>query len=656
MMLATKLQAAAGNATQPNYIEDVFSTYLYTGNAGTQTVTNGIDLSGKGGMVWTKSRSNAYNHSIMDTVRGFNYSGTQTKRLDPSTTDGQASSAGNATQASPLSNGFSITTSGGGGINFYNASGATYVSWTFREQPKFFDVVTFTAGTSTDRRISHSLNAIPGFWIMKALEPDGPNWPCYHRSLGLNAEINLNLTNASASGSNRWGSAPTSTTLGINEANMCNAGYQYVLYIFAHDAGGFGVAGTDNVISCGSLVSGTVQDINLGYEPQWIMYKNASGSTGGWTMFDTMRGMTTDGSGAYLQANTSAAEATASAQPSPLATGFRWNYTGNSGQTFIYIAIRRGPMKVPTSGTSVFAPVVASVSSSITVTTGFPVDMSIGTQRQKVELANNYAFDRLRGSGKYLSTNNTNAEAGTGTTTSFNTSMTAYIDNYSAPVFGETSSYGTNIYWNFKRAPSFFDEVCYTGTGVTRYVDHNLTVAPELLIVKNRSASPEDWSVYSATLGNTSRLKLNLTDAVQTGVTHWGSTTPTATQFRVGTQSSVNGSGNGLVAYLFATCAGVSKVGSYTGTATTKQIDCGFTGGARFVLIKRTNSTGDWYVWDSARGIVSGNDPYLLLNSTAAEVTNTDYIDTYSAGFEISSTAPAAINASGGTFIFLAIA
>jgi len=112
----------------------------------------------------------------------------------------------------------------------------------------------------------------------------------------------------------------------------------------------------------------------------------------------------------------------------------------------------------------------------------------------------------------------------------------------------------------------------------------------------------------------------------------------------------------GFIAYLFATCAGVSKVGSYTGTATTKQVDCGFTAGARFVLIKRTDSTGDWYVWDSARGIVSGNDPYLLLNSTAAEVTSTDYIDTYSAGFELSSTAPAAINASGGTFIFLAIA
>jgi hypothetical protein len=110
------------------------------------------------------------------------------------------------------------------------------------------------------------------------------------------------------------------------------------------------------------------------------------------------------------------------------------------------------------------------------------------------------------------------------------------------------------------------------------------------------------------------------------------------------------------VAYLFATCAGVSKVGSYTGTATTQTINCGFTAGARFVLIKRIDDIADWYVWDSARGIVAGNDPYLLINSTAAEVTGTDYVDTAASGFEISSTAPAAINASGGTFIFLAIA
>ena len=73
-------------------------------------------------------------------------------------------------------------------------------------------------------------------------------------------------------------------------------------------------------------------------------------------------------------------------------------------------------------------------------------------------------------------------------------------------------------------------------------------------------------------------------------------------------------------------------------------------------MIKRTDSTGDWYVWDTASGIVSGNDPYLLVNSTAAEVTNTDYIDPLNAGFTVTSSAPAALNASGGTYLFLAIA
>jgi hypothetical protein len=183
-----------------------------------------------------------------------------------------------------------------------------------------------------------------------------------------------------------------------------------------------------------------------------------------------------------------------------------------------------------------------------------------------------------------------------------------------------------------------------------------LAAVPELMIVKNRSITGA-WNVYTATTGNTSFLELNTAYQQTTTTDAWNNTSPTSSVFTVGVSSATNGSGNNLVAYLFATCAGVSKVGSYTGTGTTKQIDCGFTSGARFVLIKRINLDNyDWYVWDSARGIIAGNDPYLLLNSTAAEVTNTDYIDTYSAGFEISSTAPAAINASGGTYIFLAIA
>jgi hypothetical protein len=215
------------------------------------------------------------------------------------------------------------------------------------------------------------------------------------------------------------------------------------------------------------------------------------------------------------------------------------------------------------------------------------------------------------------------------------------------------------------RAPSFFDEVCYTGTGVQgRSVTHNLTVPPEIVIIKGRNQSGYEWVLLStAAPAANSLFYFNTTDAGYSRIgnpDYFGNsssvyTAPTSTIISLGSDIRVNNSGTNYVAYLFATCAGVSKVGSYTGTGTTLQIDCGFTGGARFVLIKRASSTGSWYVWDSARGIVSGNDPYLLLNSTAAEVTNTDYIDTYSAGFEISSTAPSEINSSGGSFIFLAI-
>jgi hypothetical protein len=119
----------------------------------------------------------------------------------------------------------------------------------------------------------------------------------------------------------------------------------------------------------------------------------------------------------------------------------------------------------------------------------------------------------------------------------------------------------------------------------------------------------------------------------------------------------INGSADTYIAVLWATVAGISKVGSYTGTGSDLNVDCGFSAGARFVLIKRTDASSDgWYVFDSERGIVAGDDPYFLLNSTAAQVTNTDYIDPLSSGFTVTSSAPAGLNASSGTYIFLAIA
>ena len=176
-----------------------------------------------------------------------------------------------------------------------------------------------------------------------------------------------------------------------------------------------------------------------------------------------------------------------------------------------------------------------------------------------------------------------------------------------------------------------------------------------MMVVKSRSDA-FGWHVYANALGNTKAIRLDQNGSSITSSTFWNNTSPTSANFTVGTFSNINSNGSTFIAYLFATLAGVSKVGSYTGTGSNVDVDCGFSAGARFILIKRTDSTGDWYVWDSERGIVAGNDPYLLLNSTAAEVTNTDYIDPLSSGFTVTSSAPAALNASGGNYIFLAIA
>jgi hypothetical protein len=470
------------------------------------------------------------------------------------------------------------------------------------------------------------------------------DWFVYHRSVGNDKRLLLNTTAASASSSFLQFETPTSTQFtvgfesGVNGVN--NSGATYVAYLFAHNAGGFGLSGSDNVISCGSTTTSN-EVVNLGWEPQFVLRK--SNGTSPWQIFDTMRGLTTGGEGKALFANTSGAETDADGWVKINSTGF------TMFNACIYIAIRRGPMKVPTTSTNVFAPFNTSVTSKpLLFNTNFPVDFAL--TRRSNGAGDQVATSRLQG-GAYLDTTATTAEATAIPPYYTFDSNTSISSSYFNTGFGSVQSM-----LGFQRAPSYMDVVCYTGTGSARTVAHNLAAVPELMIVKCRSGADE-WPVYSAPTGNNKNLTLNTTSA-QTGGTslYWNLTTPTATVFSLSDRGEVNSSGQTFVAYLFASAPGVSKVGSYTGTGTTQTINCGFAAGARFVLIKRTDSTGDWYYWDSARGIIAGNDPYLLLNSTAAEVTNTDYVDTAATGFEISSTAPAAINASGGTFIFLAIA
>ena len=632
-----------GTAAKVNYIEDFFQSYLRTGTGASATVTTGLDGSTKETLVWTKSRSAATNHKLTDNVRGA------TKALSSNTTGAEATDSQGLTAFSAT--GYTIGTN-----TDYNNSGATYVDWQWVAQPKFFDIVTWSGDSTYPRTITHNLGSTPGCIITKNTT-ESSDWFTYHTSLGNFQAVRLNTTATPfVSSNNMWNVTSTTFTL-TADLGMNESASTYVAYIFAHNAGGFGLTGTDNVISCGTFTADGDGNatVNLGYEPQWVMMK-ATNTTGSWFMNDNMRGMPVDTSVARLFANLSQAENTASGGARPNSTGF--NVTALGPNTYIYIAIRRGPMKVPTSGTSVFLPTTYTGNGSTqTITTNFPVDFSLFINRTKSSFDNNNVFDRLRGGTRYLATNVADAESSLGSGIA-----PLYDSNTGVNLQAATITNGGSasiIVENFKRAPSFFDEVCYLGTGSYPFtINHNLGVVPELIIIKKRS-SAENWWVYAKPVVSPNAnwyqnyAILNDTVYFQSDTTSFTSS-PTSTTIPVASYYST--SAETYVAYLFATCAGVSKVGSYTGTGTTLQIDCGFTSGARFVLIKRVAVAESWYVWDSARGIISGNDPYLLLNSTAAEVTGTDYIDTYSAGFELSSTAPSNINASGGTFLFLAIA
>ena len=646
-MFSAATKSARGPNAAVNYIEDVFSTYLYTGTGASQTITNNIDLSTKGGMTWIKSRSDTTNNNLFDTTQGA------TKLLHSNTTDSLVTNTVSLTAFNTT--GFTLGTGSGTG-NEVNVSAATYCSWSFAKQAKFFDVVTYT-GTGANRTIAHNLGSVPGMIMVKRTDTTG-DWQVYHRSLANTDYLVLNSSAASATGATRWNSTTaTSSVFSVGTDTTVNAnGATYVAYIFAHDAGGFGLTGTDNVISCGTYTtdgSGNAT-INLGYEPQYLLFKRTS-SIENWVVLDVMRGFALTGTEARLFPSSNTRENTAVNVGYPTATGFNIE-AQTASTTFIYMAIRR-PMKVPTDATKVFSPVIYSGNSTArTITTNFVTDLIITRSRtEALNTTGSNWTNRLVGKTKFLDSSSTAAETTDANTITGFDNNTGYYLGTDSGVYGFNNTGENYVSWNFARRPGFFDEVCYTGTGSATTQAHNLGVVPEMMIVKNRGTVVA-WKVYVSAIGNTKFMELDKIDAPTTSSTIWNNTTPTSSVFTVGTGASVNQSGTGIVAYLFATCAGVSKVGSYTGNGTTQAIACGFTGGARFVLIKRTDSTGDWYVYDTARGMTTLTDPYLLLNSTAAEAATLGSVTTTTGGFTLNAAILAAINTNAATYIFLAIA
>ena len=630
-MLNKKILGSVSSAPA-TYVEDVFSTYLYTGVGGSLSIDNGIDLAGEGGLVWEKQRGTTGNHFLWDSARGTN-------KLSTNLTNAQSD------------NGIYAPTFGSSGYtsNYGWSSSQNIASWTFRKQPKFFDVVTGTGGGV----FNHSLNSVPGMIIIKYTGSTS-DWFVVHRSVN-----GYYLLNTTASGTNTGypgiatsGAIVNADSTTFDTSNIVTSGSPFVAYLFAHNAGGFGDAGTDNVISCGSFTSdgSGKATINLGYEPQYVLLKRTD-YVGDWILMDVMRGMTAPPSTqTFLDANDSNAENSTNIYTAPTSTGMY--FSGFANRTFIYMAIRR-PMKVPTDATKVFKPVATTDSVNTFETTGFAIDLQIQGYRPGISVNQGF-IDRLRGTGTVASsTTSVPRLSSSSTAAQSNASVANGWDNTG---FQISSGWDGNnmVYWNFARRPGFFDEVCWTGTSADQTLSHNLSVAPELIIYKARGATSNWYTACNFTSSDYSNLNLNLTNTAST-VSYSGggafSAQPTSTQFSVGQFYNTST----MVAYLFATCPGVSKVGSYTGTGSTQTINCGFTGGARFVMIKSINNASDWWIWDTARGMVSGTDPSLAFNTTDPEY-NFNSVYTATTGFQLLASPGQGVNNSGENYIYLAIA
>jgi hypothetical protein len=327
----------------------------------------------------------------------------------------------------------------------------------------------------------------------------------------------------------------------------------------------------------------------------------------------------------------------------------------NSPGDYIYMAIRRPNKPAEEFEADELFAVAQGNTKEPGFNSGFPVDMA--WYRAVQNSGQNLIGSRLT-QGEALRTNESAAA-------SSNSNMKFDYQDGWFPSVGDPTMHS----WMWRRAPGFFDVVAYKGTADS--IPHNLDVPPEMVWFKERSGSngAKNWTVFCTYVppdaGSNSGKVLNLnTDGAAFTDSPWTSDyaqqfTATEMNIRYGA-SETNAGTMPYIAYLFASVPGICDIGSFTGNGGALNIDCGFTNGARFVLIKRTDEAGDWMYFDTVRGInATGSSPHLVLNNTEAEVTFGGRLNSLNAGFKVSSfTNPPEqnTNASGGSYIYMAIA
>ena len=345
-------------------------------------------------------------------------------------------------------------------------------------------------------------------------------------------------------------------------------------------------------------------------------------------------------------------------------------YTAPSGFKALCTANLPAPLVTKPSTVMDVALYTGNASTNTITGLGFNPDLVWIKSRSNANWHN--LFDAVRGNNRILYSNATNAEEveATASLTSFNSDGFTLSGNGSSGVGNVNGNGTTYVAWTWDagsstdtntqgsissqvraNASAGFSVVTFTknnGSSNAATFGHGLNATPHLIITKARNLT-EPWYTYHHVLGNNGRVQLNETSAATIGTSVWGTTSPTSQVFTMQGVFDAN-----FVAYCFAPVVGYSSFGSYTGNGSADGpfVYTGFR--PRYFFIKRSDSTGDWRVYDAARSPynTAGND--LLFNSSQADADVWPF-DIVSNGFK-ARTSDTRVNASGATFVYAAFA
>jgi hypothetical protein len=414
------------------------------------------------------------------------------------------------------------------------------------------------------------------------------------------------------------------------------------------------ITGSMGASSSGTPATFTTNDvIGIAYDVDagtLVFYKNGTLQTGGFT------GVTA-GNYSFIVRKDSA-----TGDGGFLNCGQRpFSYTPPTG--FIALNTQNLPTPTISNGASYMnaLPFTATGSNQTITGMGFAADLIWIKNRADWAGRRHTLFDSVRGIQARLDSSTTEAEAADNDLYSFdadgfqgNLSGTTYVAwGWNAGGSTVTNTSGSISAQVRANPTAGFSVVTYTGNGTnTQTIGHGLNATPAMIIWKNRDSITQ-WGVYHKALGTSEYLVMNTTAAK---ATYAGYTAVNSTTFQVASDTWFNENTKKIVAYCFAAVAGYSAFGSYTGNGSADGpfVYTGFR--PRWVMIKRTDGTGDWIILDTSRDTYNMEIKYLIPNTSGAEASGSSIqLDGVSNGIKIRGTW-AGMNASGGTYIYAAFA